>query len=126
MKQIYFMLLVAIMLTLGGCFTKWGEVENGSGTVVDQETTIQAETQDEDLIDEVVTSDEDTDVTEIEEENQTSTNSTQQNNNSQTNVESQTTASGTIQDEELESYEEDLEDLFRDILGELDEDGASE
>jgi hypothetical protein len=41
-------------------------------------------------------------------------------------IKNESSASGAIEGEELESYEEDLEDLFRDILGELDDESASE
>ena len=127
MKQIYFMLLIAVMLTLWGCFSKWESQETASGSWEQQEIINQEDTTQEDDSIEQEENEEWDDVNLDEESEQANeTNSQEETNQTETNVESENSASGSVQDEELESYEADLEDLFRDILGELDENETSE
>ena len=124
MKYISLLLFLAITFTLSGCFTR-GEVEvtwSGSDTSWEEEIS-------EDVVDEENNEDEELeDMWENNEENieesqaaQENLENPESNNDTQTtNIETETSVDGSIETEELKSYEEDLEELFKDILGEID------
>ncbi len=121
MKYISLILLIAFTLTLSGCFSKNEQMKTWSGADQEQELSNDDNLQEE-ISDEQIDTNQQEVVTSQDDQN-TSQETTEP---LEAEIKNESSASGAIEGEELESYEEDLEDLFRDILGELDDESASE
>lgn len=132
MKSISFVLMLVIALSLSGCFSKADVEISGSGS---QAVAWESQDSSEDVnlqdTEEIGETDElwETDEAESEVESEEDLFNEQEESSSpdaEIQTETEASASWEIQTDELESYEADLEDLFKDILGELDEESVSE
>jgi len=126
------LLVFIFTLTLSGCFTKNTQEESDLSSE-DQPQVQEADALE--IIQEPIDANSNEDNVEVIEEPQADTNSPEQEETipeTSTTAESETTqetsvdGSLEVEVEELESYEEDLEDLFKDILWEFDDSSVSE